>query len=76
LIVLAHRERHAEGPLGRRVCVTCGARVSCYTSSPTLHALRPEAVDWDWWVACDNAACPHSYGEGEFQGAPDWVRAL
>jgi hypothetical protein len=54
-------------------CVLCGFHVSGYNCNADLISERPEAADWDWWLACDNAECIHSYGEGLFQIYPDWV---
>lgn len=67
-------ESEAMGPEGR--CRACGSPVTGYTANAALIALRPEAASWDWWVACDNVACDHHYGEGLFQVEPDWVEEV
>lgn len=54
-------------------CRACGAHVSGYNANGDVIAVRPEAIEWDWWIACDNADCEHAFGEGLFQTTPDWV---
>jgi hypothetical protein len=54
-------------------CSLCGSHVSGYNANESVINERPEADAWDWWLACDNADCVNSYGEGIFQGRPDWV---
>lgn len=54
-------------------CKVCGSHVSGYNANSATIAARPEAAREDWWIACDNADCAHSYGEGLFQELPDWV---
>lgn len=53
-------------------CRDCGTAVSTYNCNDPVTAFRPEAATWDWWVACDNADCPNSYGEGLFQNDIAW----
>ncbi|AKF13615.2 hypothetical protein PHIN3_352 [Sinorhizobium phage phiN3] len=53
-------------------CKDCGSAVSHYTCNTDLISKRPEASEWDWWTACDNSDCENHYGEGIFQGRPDW----
>jgi hypothetical protein len=71
LVMLAAVDRHHR-PIARR-CKCCGSTISTYNANPSLVALRPEAVNWDWWAACDNADCEHAYGEGYFQDPLDWI---
>lgn len=72
LIVQAAKDRHGECCLNQ-FCKDCGSHVSGYNCNSDLVAFRPEAIEWDWWMACDNADCKHAYGEGIWQDDPDWV---
>jgi hypothetical protein len=72
LIVLAAEDRHTEC-CTNQFCRACGSPVSTYNANQSVVVQRPEASEWDWWTACDNADCLNAYGEGEFQGKPDWV---
>jgi len=60
-------------------CFVCGSTVSVYACHPLetsgdIIKYRPEAVEEDWWVACDNADCAHAYGQGTTQWGVSWVR--
>jgi hypothetical protein len=73
LFELAAKDRHTEDCCSRQRCGVCGCHVSTYNANASVIAQRPEADDWDWWVACDNANCEHAYGEGLFQNPIGWV---
>ena len=70
LIDQAKCDRH---PDKAGVCALCGSAVSTYNANAAVVEQRPEARDLDWWAACDNADCSNAYGDGCFQGLPDWV---
>lgn len=72
LIEFAAKDRHTGY---NYYCVDCGSSVSTYNCNEFLYAARPELVNdpWDWWIACDNAACIHAYGEGFWQDKPEWM---
>lgn len=72
LMQIAEDDRHSTC-CGNHFCRDCGAHVSTYNANDSLIAARPEAETHDWWVACDNHGCKHSYGEGLFQMLPDWI---
>lgn len=72
LILACAVDRHGDCCDDQR-CTVCGAHVSTYNCNETVVALRPEAAHEDWWAACDNGECVHSYGEGIFQISPDWI---
>jgi hypothetical protein len=72
LITQATADRHTEC-CQDTVCKTCGAHVSGYNCNASLITQRPEGQEWDWWMACDNEACVHAWGEGVWQDTPDWV---
>lgn len=72
LISTAKQDKHAVSPRDW-TCKTCGSHVSTYNCNQHLVEARPEASRWDWWAACDNEACPNAYGEGYFQGVPEWA---
>ncbi|WP_459252796.1 hypothetical protein [Paraburkholderia sediminicola] len=55
------------------MCVACGSPVSTYNANADLINQRPDANDWDWWCACDNADCVHAYGEGIFDEPLEWT---
>jgi len=73
LIEQAKIDRHVTCCVNQ-VCRDCGAHVSSYNCNASVIAQRPEAVDKDWWAACDNADCKNAYGEGSFQMPLKWVR--
>jgi hypothetical protein len=73
LMRLAESERHINC-CQNDVCAACGSPVSTYNANSDVIDQRPEASEWDWWCACDNANCVHAYGEGLFQDALDWVK--
>lgn len=54
-------------------CYNCSSHVSTYNVNKILLSHRPNAVGWDYWVACDNADCQNANGEGLFQEFPEWV---
>ena len=54
-------------------CRACSCTASSYNCNACIIDARPEAFEWDWWMACDNADCVNSYGEGFFQFPPDWI---
>jgi hypothetical protein len=58
-------------------CKACGSHVTWYdcNEEPKFFALRPEAIGWHWWLACDNGDCQHAYGQSIWQYYPDWVDA-
>lgn len=60
----------------RGICRDCGCDVARYTCNSQMIQVRPEASEWDWWVACTNASCKNHYGEGVFQGSPTWIGAV
>ena len=72
MIELADRDRHTHCCLDQ-FCKVCGAHVSTYNANTHTVIQRPEAAEWDWWVACDNAECEHAYGEGLFQDEIEWI---
>lgn len=72
LIALARSDRHTEC-CGHDICAACGSPVSTYNANADLVDQRPEASEWDWWCACDNADCIHAYGEGLFQEPLGWM---
>ena len=72
LIERAAADRHDPSKYGY-FCKVCGTHASSYNCNASLIAERPEAEEWDWWIACDNADCCNAYGEGFFQGKPDWI---
>jgi hypothetical protein len=72
LIALATDDRHSEC-CANQFCCACGSHVRTYNANERLFQQRPEAFHEDWWVACDNGACVHAYGEGLFQVSPDWI---
>jgi hypothetical protein len=72
LITEVADQRH-DACCAKEFCRACGAHVSGYNANSPLVRMRPEAKGWDYWAACDNAACEHAYGEGFFQNNPDWV---
>lgn len=74
LLIDAASYRHPPHDDGKRYCCkACGENVSVYNCNPGFVFHRPDAEEWDWWMACDNAACEHAHGEGKFQELPDWV---
>ncbi len=56
----------------RGTCNACGQSVASYLCNASLIAARPEAAAEDYWLACTNPACSHSYGCGYLQDEPDW----
>ena len=73
LMTQADIDRHKFNCCKDQTCRECGSHVSGYNCNDVLLSMRPEAKDWDWWLACDNADCQHARGEGLFQRKPDWV---
>jgi hypothetical protein len=71
LIEQAKTERHKN--CDYLICKSCGANVSTYNANWPFIKHRPEADEWDWWAACDNANCEHAYGEGYFQTKLKWT---
>lgn len=53
-------------------CRTCGWPVVVCCVNDGMADTVPYK-EWDWWNYCSNPTCEHHVGEGEFQGAPDWV---
>lgn len=75
LVLLAAKDRHTGKPTKYRYdCKICGCPVSTYNCNSTLLEHRPKGEGWDWFLACDNADCTNSWGEGFFQSKPDWVK--
>lgn len=72
LIELARPDRRAVC-CNDDICTVCGSPVSTYNANADLVDQRPEASNWDWWCACDNADCVHAYGEGLFQEPLGWM---
>ena len=72
LVKLAAYDRHMHSVT--RTCTCCGSDISTYNANSKVVALRADAVNWDWWAACDNADCEHAEGEGYFQESPDWIK--
>ena len=72
LIEIAASDRH-DTCCAAQKCRACGSHVSTYNANGPLIGARPEASEWDWWVACDNADCEHAYGEGLFQELIEWI---
>lgn len=72
LIEQAAKDRH-DKCCASNVCADCGSHVSGYNANQSVIDRRPEAAEWNWWLACDNADCPRAYGEGLFQDWPEWV---
>jgi hypothetical protein len=72
LVVLAVDARHGDCCAGH-FCNACDSHVSTYDAGEVLLRLRPESAFEDWWVACDNGACVHAYGDGLFQVLPNWI---
>lgn len=54
-------------------CRACDGQVAHYVCNSSLIAVRPEAAEWDWWLACTNKTCVHHQGEGVFQVSPAWL---
>ena len=57
-------------------CKACDGIVVCYLCNESIYPMRPEANDWDWWVACSNPDCINNYGEGLFQDLIEWAKTL
>jgi len=73
LITQAAKDRHVRD--NARTCTCCGSNISTYNANKSVVAVRPEASNWDWWAACDNANCVNAYGEGYFQERPEWIKS-
>jgi hypothetical protein len=73
LIDLAADARHGDC-CANQFCRACNSHVSTYDArGRVILRYRPGSAFEDWWVACDNGACVHAYGEGLFQVRPDWI---
>jgi hypothetical protein len=54
-------------------CPVCWSHVSCYNTNSATQALRPQAIEFDYWAACDNGGCVNATGEGFFMEPPHWA---
>lgn len=53
-------------------CKDCRWPIIFACCNGTFREYR-DAAKWDWWVYCSNKGCINHWGEGLFQGLPNWI---
>ncbi|MFA6198997.1 MAG: hypothetical protein WC679_01160 [Bacteroidales bacterium] len=54
-------------------CTDCNYDVADYRCNSDLQTVRPESINYDYWMSCTNINCKNHYGTGYLQNRIPWL---